>query len=210
MLDAEGDGEEEDLSELERLSTMNINDLIGRPPTADVLAHLLSTLSTGTGTTPVPDIKSYSDIVYFNYFSLGVSFQFSPRNGYKPATGLRREQLKEDDLQLDAVDIYNVPSGNGPSRAFSLYPRLPIELRLAPVVITVAKDSTGKEFVGWLGEPSRKGGGAGPSGGSIHIWCEWSQQGLMVEFGGSEARGPQAWERGGDAVWRTLTVFEPR
>ncbi|KAH0838193.1 hypothetical protein J3R83DRAFT_6445 [Lanmaoa asiatica] len=184
-------------------------DLIGEPPSAHVLAQYLSTLSTDA--IPAPDIKSYPDIVYFSYLTLGVSFQFSPRNGYKPAVGLRREQLKDDDLQLEAVDIYNAPSVNGP--AFSTYPRLPIELHLAgatPAVITIAKDATGKEFVGWLGEPSRKGGGAGPSSGSIHIWCEWSQQGLMVEFGGIDARGPQAWERGGDAVWRVVTVFEPK
>lgn len=190
---------------------MNINDLIGKPPSAHVLAQHLSTLSTGT--TPTPDIKSYSDIVYLSYLTLGVSFQFSPRNGYKPATGLRREQLKDDDLQLEAVDIYNVPSvARSKEPAFSTYPRLPIELHLAGAtpVITISKDTTGKEFVGWLGEPSRKGGGAGPSSGSIHIWCEWSHQGIMVEFGGNDARGPQAWERGGDAVWRVVTVFEPK
>lgn len=182
-------------------------DLIGKPPSAHVLAQHLSTLAAGT--TPAPDIKSYPDIVYFNYLSLGVSFQFTPRNGYKPATGLRREQLRDDDLQLEAVDIYNV---NGPARstepAFSTYPHLPVELHLIGATVTVAKDTTGREFVGWLGEPSRKGGGTGPSSGSIHIWCEWSQQGIMVEFGGSDARGPQAWERGADAVWSVVTVFD--
>ncbi|KAF8140388.1 hypothetical protein EV363DRAFT_1393296 [Boletus edulis] len=135
------------------------------------------------------DIKSYPDVVYFNYPTLGVSFQFSPRNGYKPVTGLRREQLKDDDLQLEAADIYKCPR------------------RATPVI---EKDTTGKEFVAWLGEPSRKGGGTGPSSGSIHIWCEWSQQGIMVEFGGNDARGPQAWERGGNAVWRVVTVFAPK
>lgn len=190
---------------------MNITDLIGKPPSAHVLAQYLSTLSAGT--TPAPDIKSYSDIVYFNYLTLGVSFQFSPRNGYKPATGLGREQLKDDDLQLEAVDIYNVGPAKSREPALSTYPRLPIEMHLAgttPAVITIAKDTTGKEFVRWLGEPSRKGGGAGPSSGSIHIWCEWSQRGIMVEFGGNDARGPQAWERGSDAVWRVVTVFEPK
>ena len=186
-----------------------INQLIGKQPSAHVLAQFLATLSTGT--TPAPDVKSYSDVVYFNYSTLGISFQFSPRNGYKPATGLRREQLRDDDLQLEAVDIYNAPSAHAP--AFSTYPCLPIELHLAgatPTVITIAKDTTGKEFVGWLGEPTRKGGGTGPSSGSIHIWCEWSQHGIMVEFGGNDARGPQAWERGGEAVWRVVTVFVPK
>ncbi|KAF8560233.1 hypothetical protein OG21DRAFT_1473690 [Imleria badia] len=185
---------------------MNVNQLIGKPPSA--LAHFLNTLSTGTS--PAPDVKSYSDIVYFNYSTLGISFQFSPRNGTS-------EQLRDNDLQLEAVDVYNAPSVNAPARstepAFSAYPRLPIELHLAgttPAVITIAKDTTGREFVGWLGEPTRKGGGTGPSSGSIHIWCEWSQHGIMVEFGGNDARGPQAWERGGDAVWRVVTVFVPK
>jgi hypothetical protein len=178
-------------------------DLIGKPPSA--LAQHLSTL----GTTPAPDIRSYSDTVYFNYLSLGLSFQFSPRNGYKPATGLTREQLRDDDLQLEAVDIYNVPSVvRSTEPAFSPYPRLPVELHLAGATVTIAQDTTGRELVGWLGEPSRKGGGTGPSSGSIHIWCEWSTQGIMVEFGGSDARGPQAWERGADAVWSVVTVFD--
>ncbi|KAG9314245.1 hypothetical protein JVU11DRAFT_5032 [Chiua virens] len=190
---------------------MKVNDLIGKPPSARVIAQYLSVLAAGTITPP--DVKSYPNIVYFNYLTLGVSFQFTPQNGYKPATGSTREQLKDDDLRLEAVDIYNVPDANGPARsaepAFSTYPHLPIELHLAGGnVITVAKDTTGKDFVKWLGEPSRKGGGAGPSSGSIHIWCEWSLQGLMVEFGGNDARGPQAWERGGDAAWRVATVFE--
>jgi len=29
----------------------------------------------------------------------------------------------------------------------------------------------------------------------------------MVEFGGDEARGPQAWERGKDAIWKVITLF---
>ena len=127
---------------------MNVNDLVGKPPSAHVLAHFLSTLSDGT---PTPDIKSYSDIVYFNYLSLGVSFQFSPYNGYKPTIGLKREQLKDGDLQLEAVDIYNVPSVNGPIvSAFSSYSRLPLELHLGgatPRVITIAKDSTDRKSV---------------------------------------------------------------
>ena len=69
--------------------------------------------------------------------------------------------------------------------------------------------ATGKDFVKVLGEPDRKGGGAGPSSGSIGIWCEWSKDGLMVEFGGDEARGPQAWERGKDEVWKVITLFPP-
>jgi len=65
----------------------------------------------------------------------------------------------------------------------------------------------GKEFIALLGEPNRKGGGAGPSSGSIGIWVEWTRDGLMVEFGGEESRGPQAWERGKDAPWKVISIF---
>jgi len=69
---------------------------------------------------------------------------------------------------------------------------------------------TGKDFVAALGEPDRKGGGSGPSSGSIGIWVEWTRDGLMVEFGGDDSRGPQAWERGKDALWRVISVFSPK
>jgi len=29
----------------------------------------------------------------------------------------------------------------------------------------------------------------------------------MVEFGGDESRGPQAWEKGKDAVWKVISIF---
>ena len=78
-----------------------------------------------------------------------------------------------------------------------------------PSELSVLADTSGKDFVQALGEPDRKGGGAGPSSGSIGIWCEWSKDGVMVEFGGDEAKGPQAWERGKDAAWKIITIFSP-
>ncbi|KAF8846242.1 hypothetical protein BDN67DRAFT_960947 [Paxillus ammoniavirescens] len=210
----------------------DIKDLLGSQPSANVISGYLERLSDLVSATNslTPEVKSYSDIVYFNYFELGVSLQFSPHGAYKPANGLKREQLKDDSLQLEAIDIYNVPSVKlgGTTRsvelAFCTHPCSPLKISLetssssasAPStdatssVITVARDTTGKDFVSWLGEPSRKGGGTGPSSGSIGIWCEWSKQGIMVEFGGDEARGPQAWERGKDAVWRVITIFSPK
>ncbi|KIJ68601.1 hypothetical protein HYDPIDRAFT_106812 [Hydnomerulius pinastri MD-312] len=210
----------------------NLKDLLSCPPSADKLSEYLQSIS---GLVPassalIPEVKSYSDIVYFNYFKLGISLQFSPCNGYKPSTGLKREQLKDDCLQLDAIDVYNVPpvkpsKTGGSSRtaelAFSTHPLSPLKISpegtssssaesSGPSVISIATDTTGKDLVGWLGEPSRKGGGAGPSSGSIGIWCEWSKEGIMIEFGGDEARGPQAWERGKDAVWRVVTIFRPK
>ncbi|KAI0721222.1 hypothetical protein C8T65DRAFT_705270 [Cerioporus squamosus] len=172
-----------------------------------------------------PEVKSYSDAVYFNYYPLGLSLLFKPVDGYKPKTGLKLEELQENKLVLDGIDIYNVPkpkAGANASRAtkspYTTYPVSPITFSLVPLpadkdgktraeTISITPETTGKDFVLAMGEPDRKGGGAGPSSGSIGIWCEWSKDGVMVEFGGEESRGPQAWERGKDAVWKVISVF---
>jgi hypothetical protein len=57
----------------------------------------------------VPQLKSYPDSVYFNYFSLGLSLLFRPQNGYKPKAGLSERELENENLVLDSVDIYNTP-----------------------------------------------------------------------------------------------------
>jgi len=142
--------------------------------------------------------------------------------------------LKNEKLALDNIYLYNVPtnkqsdarskgtSARAAELAFSTYPVSPLELRITPQIkdkdgkvlsrppkVDVHADTSGKDFVQTLGEPDRKGGGAGPSSGSIGIWCEWSKDGVMIEFGGDEAKGPQAWERGKDAIWKIITIFPP-
>lgn len=207
----------------------NIRGLLGLQPFSDKISNQIAQLSllVDTPDTIVPEVKTYPDAVYFNYFALGISLLFSPKNGYKPTTGLRRTELREEDLFLDSIDIYNIPQSkrtaaatNTTELAFSTYPLSPFTLALTdvqgegggsrPSTLDVLPGTTGKEFVGCFGEPDRKGGGAGPSSGSIGIWCEWSKDGVMVEFGGDEAWGPQAWERGKDAVWRVITMFPPK
>ena len=193
------------------------------PSSTELAAHLasLAALVSKPDATS-PEVKSYSDAVYFNYFALGLSLLFKPVNGYKPKTGLKREDLRDSDLVLDGIDIYNVIKSAKPGTAkpFSAYPVSPFTLTLSsqpaekdakprPSQFEVKPETTGKEFVAGMGEPDRKGGGAGPSSGSIGIWCEWSRDGVMVEFGGEESRGPQAWERGKDAVWKVISVFPP-
>ncbi|KAG0696023.1 hypothetical protein DFH29DRAFT_952845 [Suillus ampliporus] len=207
----------------------DIQALLGANPSADSITVFLKDLAQHSNTSlTAPEVKSYSDVVYFNYNPLGISFLFIPQNGYKPAGGLKREHLTEDSLVLDSINIYNAPkpkvtpeklttSNRTAELAFSTYPMSKWCLSLSPEAsasnvssIEISLTTTGKDFVSCLGEPDRKGGGAGPSSGSIGIWCEWSKHGIMVEFGGDEARGPQAWERGKDAMWRVITVFSPK
>jgi len=207
---------------------------LGEHPSSQRLFDYLASISAGH--VPVPEVKSYPDAVYFNYYSLGLSLLFCPKNGYKPTTGMIRDDLAQDHLMLDSIDFYNVPkpisSLTGGSTkvprlaelAFSAYPISPLTLPLTvqlqtkegetapirPSSFNVLPTTSGKDFVAVLGEPDRKGGGSGPSSGSIGIWCEWFRDGIMVEFGGDEARGPQAWERGKDAIWRVVTIFTPK
>ena len=198
-----------------------IKDLLGCTPSADSVADYLAVVAQRVSAADVlvPEVKVYPDMVYFNYYRLGISLQFAPQRGYKPMSGQKREQLKDEHLRLEGIDVYNanIKPVSSSQSTFSSYPSLPLEIPLdadgqdsRPSAIIVAENTTGKELVNWLGEPSRKGGGTGPLSGSINIWCEWSKDGLMVEFGGEESRGPQAWERGKDAVWRVITVFVPK
>lgn len=206
----------------------DIQTLLGANPSADSITVFLKDLvQYSTTSLTAPEVKSYSDAVYFNYYPLGISFLFIPQKGYKPTRGLKLEDLQVDSLVLDSINIYNAPkpkttptktttSSRTAELAFATYSVSKWNLSLSPEAsasnessIEISLTTNGKDFVSCLGEPDRKGGGSGPSSGSIGIWCEWSKHGIMVEFGGDEARGPQAWERGKDAMWRVITVFRP-
>lgn len=205
------------------MSTSDIQKLLGEHPSSErIISHLQSIRPLDpTLSSQPPDVKSYPDAVYLNYFSLGLSLLFIPINGYKPKTGLNLEGLKDEDLVLDGVDLYNNPKPKSGAKssnpAYTTYPVNPFTLNLVPIPnklrpesLTITPETTGKQFVEAFGEPDRKGGGAGPATGSIGIWCEWSKDGIMVEFGGDESRGPKAWETGKDAVWKVITIFPPK
>jgi hypothetical protein len=196
-------------------------------PSSPKLVEYIKWLSlcTNTGGAVTPEIKSYSDAVYFNYYHIGLSIMFVPRSGYKPVNVNKAEDLSSDLLSIDSIDLYHTPSTplstatKAPSSPYSTFAGLPIELKLhSPTLmneirhteLVVTAKSTGKDIVAILGEPDRKGGGSGPTSGSINIWCEWSKEGFMIEFGGEQARGPQAWERGKDASWKIITIFAPK
>ena len=204
----------------------DIQQLLGcKPYTPKVTAHISALAEKAAKPdATVPEVKSYPDAVYFNYYALGMSLLFKPVGGYRPKTGLQLKELQDRMLVLDGVDLYNNPppkAGANASRAtkspYTSYPISPITLNLVaiegkerPASFEITPETTGKDFVSALGEPDRKGGGAGPSSGSINIWCEWTKDGIMVEFGGEESRGPQAWERGKDAVWKVVSIFSPK
>ncbi|KAI5123554.1 hypothetical protein M0805_003373 [Coniferiporia weirii] len=206
--------------------------LFGLSPSSEALKGYLEQLTTLTTSkhVPTPEIKSYPDALYMNYYPLGLSLLFVARDGSKSIT---RDDALGEKLVLDSIDIYNVepvqPNAETPrspaesssvsaANAYSSHPVASLTLCLLPskeegksrsTEVHISPSTTGKEIVGVLEEPDRKGGGAGPASGSIGIWCEWSRDGIMVEFGGIDARGPQAWERGKDAKWRVLTLFRP-
>lgn len=212
-----------------------MKDLLGLKPSAPAIVQFIESLAEATNSpsSKAPDVKSYPDAAYLNYYRLGISLLFVPRDGYKPETGLKLDDLQHDNLTLDSIDIYNVPKGkpddNSKSKssrselAFATFPMLPITLPIAaqmegkdgtlierPSQLDITSETSGKDFVKAFGEPSRKGGGTGPSSGSINIWCEWSSDGVMVEFGGPQATGPHAWDSGKDATWKVITLFQIR
>ncbi|KAF5355805.1 hypothetical protein D9756_004087 [Leucocoprinus leucothites] len=213
-----------------------MKELLGLRPSAPIISQYINSLAEAAkipkGTTPGPEIKSYSDAVYFNYYPLGISLVFVPTDGYKPKTGLELDHLQQEKLVLDSIDIYNVPKTpvtdtdeSKSSRSELVFTTFPVSPIVLPITaqpkdqdgkiierrpqLDITLESSGKDFVGALGEPDRKGGGTGPSSGSINIWCEWSKDGLMVEFGGAQSKGPRAWDTGKDATWKVITIFRP-
>jgi hypothetical protein len=174
-----------------------IKSLWNESPTSLTLTRWLQGLSTND---VVPEIKVYLDAVYYNYYQLGISILFQPTVGYKPEGP---SQLDTSKLSLKSIDVYNESEVK-----YATYPSYPLIFTPSDTkTISITPQTSGKDFVQALGEPDRKGGGNGPMSGSIGIWCEWSQLGLMVELGGDDVRGPQGWEKGKDAKWKTITLF---
>ncbi|TFL06825.1 hypothetical protein BDV98DRAFT_560029 [Pterulicium gracile] len=207
----------------------NARILLGQPLSSKYITHYIESLTillTRPTSPNGPHVATYRDSVYFNYRHLGLSLLFTPQKGYQLIKGTPAEDLDQSRLFLDGIDFYNVTLQSPPSsppapskppfsptaadHGFRSYPVTPIKIHFsgeADDSLQVQRSSTGKYFVEHLGEPDRKGGGAGPSNGSIGIWCEWTKKGIMVEFGGNEARGPDAWNTGKDAKWKVISMF---
>lgn len=210
---------------------IDLHALLGFSPSSARLATYLSQLRSSFASTsadavppPQPEVKAFPDAVYFNFYELGLSLVFLPSEGYKIKVGTAREALEDRKLRLGSVDVYNhqaqleaptsktqaAPRAPSTKPSFASFPAYPIRVThtpansaptAAPAVMLVAPETLGRDFTSTLGEADRKGGGEG----SMGIWCEWSGVGLMVEFASG---GLQAWDKGGDAVWKCATIFE--
>jgi hypothetical protein len=216
------------------MSSAYPHSLLGASLSSEQFKSALKGLSaTVSAPPPEPEVKAYPDIVYLNYYALGVSFHFTPLRGYKPPRNAATlADLDADKLALEAVDIYNhretptnrsktspafsssAPAAAPSWSAFSAYPlvfNLPTETSSSSGDTTttrleVVPETTGKQLVEVLGEPDRKGGGEGARAGNIGTWVEWTDVGLMVEW--KRAVGPNAWEEGAGTPWSVITVFK--
>lgn len=218
----------------------SLHSLLSLSPSSPRLLSALQSYS-HTRSVTIPEIKSFSDSVYFTYADLGLSliFQPRPRSGYKLRAGLGRTELEDERLKLMSIDVYNSEATlEDPSTAtstslskttkwgqFKAYPlvvQYPLVDGGGVGEMEILEETRGKEFTTVLGEPDRKGTilpssstldhsvltvhllpGGGE--GSIGIWTEWTSLGLMVEFASG---GLQAWDKGGDSLWKVVTIFE--
>ncbi|ETS64985.1 hypothetical protein PaG_00432 [Moesziomyces aphidis] len=162
---------------------------------------------------PAPEVKAYSDVVYHNYRSLGLSLQYESSSSGKAAS-----KCDVHDLRLAAIDVYSARD----DKSWTCFPRLPIQVDLLPLdqadkSTSITLDSTGKDLVSSLGEPHRKGGGANDRAGPA-AWLEWSLDiqsngkatpvKLQVELNGTGARGADRWnaDRAGSCPWSVINI----
>ncbi|GAA6055414.1 hypothetical protein JCM3770_006980 [Rhodotorula araucariae] len=215
-----------------------LHPLLGRSPSAPLLAAFLAALAPPDTRPPEPEVKAYTDVVYLNYRPLGLSLSFSPTNGYRPSRSTTLADIRSEDARLKCtgIDVYNHDPAavkhqdKGKARArdedrWGAFPTYPVFLPSpapepptpvpassastpthdTPAPFALTPSTTGGALVAALGEPTRKGGGAS-STPSLGIWTEWTPQGTMVEWASA---GLGAWDKGGESVWRCLSVFEP-
>ncbi|ORX36466.1 hypothetical protein BD324DRAFT_628968 [Kockovaella imperatae] len=211
-----------------------VGPFLGKPSRDDLVVALGGQSSSSSSA----DIKSYPDAVYHNHYSHGFSCCFNPTSTNSP------------DAVLSQVDIFNPPSGSVSRKKASwtgyTTPSLPIVLRFPttslsvptpdgkpstitrPDILEVEKQTTGKDFVACLGEPSRKGGGQG----FVSPWLEWgdvelksgessiAKVGIMVELrdpGAHEVLSDEqktkgaggVWDRASGWTWGSLKLFDP-
>lgn len=204
----------------------DLHQLLGLSPSSHRLETALKSFAARNQLEAIPpaQIKSYPDVVYFNLPELGISLQFHPATGYRPKMNLSEAQLDKTKLRLAAIDVYNHEiqdqesqsgsAGTASNRsAYAAFPGYPIRISSGTTEprpdsinskgLDLKPSTTGRDLVEVLGEPDRKGGGTG--GGSVGVWIEWTQLGLMVEMA---SKGFDAWDKGGESSWRYCSIFE--
>ncbi|EGG09081.1 uncharacterized protein MELLADRAFT_104359 [Melampsora larici-populina 98AG31] len=206
------------------------------------LAHLVSAVNTDStrldASKCLPITKSYPDkTVYHTYPTLGIALEFRPST--KPQSdnvlrlvGIEIENHTTNDDEVVAVntDTHKPIQNNRGQRfktIFAPYRGYPILVCFTPnssdsassettsdgAQLKLYPQTTGKEFLENLGEPSRKGGQDVLKMGS-GIWLEWTwdttegkKLGLFVQWRGAASIGPGKWEKGRDRKWGTLKIF---
>lgn len=186
----------------------------------------------------LPITKSYPDkTVYHTYPTLGIALEFRPSTTPQSddrlqLVGIEIENHTRNDDELVTVntDESKVTQNHRSQRAktiFAPYCGYPIlvgftssasdsassEIRSESTELKLYPQTTGKEFLENLGEPSRKGGQDVLKMGS-GIWLEWNWNtnegkkiGLFVQWRGAASIGPGKWEKGRDRKWGTLKIF---
>ncbi|PWY97236.1 hypothetical protein BCV70DRAFT_70484 [Testicularia cyperi] len=188
------------------------------PEDVEIAELIRQTAQLASCSAPLPERKSYSDVVYDNYQMLGLSLQFEPAN-----VGSDARSCASGDLCLAAVDLYgHQDPADSRSSIWKPFVGLPLTLHFSHMGQTreaaISRSMTGKQFVSTFGEPTRKGGGdAGRMGPPV--WMEWQLDvpgaaarvrslKLLVELTGAAVRGPDRWspDRAGSAQWGVLTL----
>ncbi|OWZ69984.1 hypothetical protein AYX14_04631 [Cryptococcus neoformans] len=218
------------------LDPSSLAPLFNLPSSAPQIPKFIACLASSS-TPPTPDIKSYPDAIYHNYYGLGLSLCFLPEEGLDSVDIFNREPNPPALKPGRAVTVYAPPPEvtiHFTSTSLTLPPRDPKRKSTEPPksiarppFITFTSTTTGRQLVSCLGEPSRKG-----SGGWTGVWLEWKRVEFKVDEKGNkgeigvmvELRDPGAaemteemmkkgmggvWERAAKWEWKSLKLFKP-
>ncbi|GAA6033355.1 hypothetical protein JCM8097_006708 [Rhodosporidiobolus ruineniae] len=201
-----------------------LHPLLDSAPHSSTLDSFLRSLlptDSSSSTPPVlpePKIDTYPDITYHSYHSLGLSLSFVPSPGSSSSTS----SPPDSSLRCNGIDIYNAsvpppppkPGRRAKAPDYAPFPRFPVLLPSSSsspskgALVPFTPETTGKELVDALGEPTKKGGGW-----QVGIWTEWE---VEVEEGREKGKvcvhvewassGLGAWDKGGESGWRCLSA----
>ncbi|GJN88202.1 hypothetical protein Rhopal_001167-T1 [Rhodotorula paludigena] len=209
-------------------TSTTLHPLLGLAPSDPALVAFLASLSSPPAPPPEPQVKAYPDVLFLNYRPLALSLSFAPRTPLPSSTAaassladlLDPAHPAHASLACTQIDIYNhaaTPDAapappkarTKPSERWGQFPRFPLALSSssssAADPVLLEPSTTGAALLSLLGEPARKGGGQSATP-ALGIWTEWTSRGVLVEWA---SQGLEAWEKGGEARWRCVSVFAP-